>query len=151
MLGQRDGDVHLRGQPNRSTGRRLKNAKAWHAARAADTGKHFWPFSWSCLSGQVLPVSGAAKDFRMNAKPLCADQRESFFFVRVVVSKKRKLVTILECYSRAVEARRMADTTTDPSAKADLLKIEKRWLAQARNIRAKLSKRPPAKTRTRKK
>jgi hypothetical protein len=71
--------------------------------------------------------------------------------VRVVVSKKRKLVTILECYSRAVEARRMADTTTDPSAKADLLKIEKRWLAQARNIRAKLSKRPPAKTRTRKK
>ena len=67
------------------------------------------------------------------------------------MSKKPKSVAILECYSRAAEARRMADTTTDPSEKADLLQIEKGWLAQARYIRAQSSKRPPAKTRARKK
>jgi hypothetical protein len=43
----------------------------------------------------------------------------------------------------------MAHITTDPSEKAELFRIEGRWLAQAREIRAKPSKRPPAKTRAR--
>ena len=45
----------------------------------------------------------------------------------------------------------MAHTTTDPSEKADFFQIEGRWLAQAREIRAKPSKRPPAETRARRK
>jgi hypothetical protein len=39
----------------------------------------------------------------------------------------------------------MAHITIDPSEKADFLRIEGRWLAQAREIRAQPSKRPPAK------
>ena len=66
-------------------------------------------------------------------------------------SRRPKSVTILECYRRAAEARRIADATTDWCEKFDFFQIERGWLAQAGNIRAKSSKRPPAKTRARKK
>ena len=47
--------------------------------------------------------------------------------------KRRKLSVVQECYSRAAEARRLADTAATPAERADLLAIEQRWLALARN------------------
>ena len=41
----------------------------------------------------------------------------------------------------------MAETTANWYEKSDFFLIERRWLAQARKIRAKASKRPPANTR----
>jgi hypothetical protein len=50
-----------------------------------------------------------------------------------VKQRKRKLSVVQECYSRAAEARRLAGTAATPAEKADLLEIEQRWLALARN------------------
>ena len=47
--------------------------------------------------------------------------------------RKRKLSVVQECYSRAAETRRLAGTAATPAEKADLLEIEQRWLALARN------------------
>ena len=47
--------------------------------------------------------------------------------------KRTKLSVVQECYSRAAEARRLADTAATPAERADLLAIEQRWLALARN------------------
>ena len=41
--------------------------------------------------------------------------------------------TILECYRRATEARRLADAATDPLERADFFKVEERWLSLARS------------------
>jgi hypothetical protein len=38
---------------------------------------------------------------------------------------------IIECYRRAIEARRMADAAADPSERADFLAIQQRWLSLA--------------------
>jgi hypothetical protein len=38
---------------------------------------------------------------------------------------------IHDCYRRAAEARRMADTATNSDAKSDFLEFERRWLALA--------------------
>jgi hypothetical protein len=38
---------------------------------------------------------------------------------------------IIECYRRAAEARRMADTAVDQSERTDFLEIEQRWLSLA--------------------
>jgi hypothetical protein len=38
---------------------------------------------------------------------------------------------IVECYRRAIEARRMADAAADPSERADFLAIQQRWLSLA--------------------
>jgi hypothetical protein len=40
---------------------------------------------------------------------------------------------IRACYERAAEAKRKAETTTDPDLKADLLEVDQRWLALARS------------------
>jgi hypothetical protein len=50
-----------------------------------------------------------------------------------VKQKRTKLSVVQECYSRAAEARRLADTAATPAERADLLAIEQRWLALARN------------------
>jgi hypothetical protein len=50
-----------------------------------------------------------------------------------VKQRKTKLSVVQECYSRAAEARRLAGTAATPAEKADLLEIEQRWLALARN------------------
>jgi hypothetical protein len=41
---------------------------------------------------------------------------------------------LLECYRRAQEARRFADTATTPAEKADFLEVERRWLSLAREV-----------------
>lgn len=53
---------------------------------------------------------------------------------------KSRADTIVECYRRAAEARRIADATTDPMAKADFLEVEQRWLLLARSAQ---TMRPP--------
>jgi hypothetical protein len=50
---------------------------------------------------------------------------------------KSRADTIVECYRRATEARRTADATTDPMAKADFHEIEQRWLLLARSYGSK--------------
>src|SRR5690348_7743083 len=40
---------------------------------------------------------------------------------------------VLACYERALDAKRKADETVDLATKADLLEMEKRWLALARS------------------
>jgi hypothetical protein len=50
-----------------------------------------------------------------------------------VKQKSRKLSVVQEFYSRAAEARRMANAASTPAERADLLEIEQRWLALARN------------------
>jgi hypothetical protein len=47
--------------------------------------------------------------------------------------KRTKLSLVQECYSRAAEARRMASAAATPAERADLLEIEQRWLALARD------------------
>ena len=47
--------------------------------------------------------------------------------------KKPKSDTILECYRRAEEARRMADAATSQFERADFLDIAQRWLSLARS------------------
>ena len=47
--------------------------------------------------------------------------------------KKPRSDAILECYRRAAEARRMADSAANRPAKADFLAIEQRWLSLARS------------------
>jgi hypothetical protein len=53
-------------------------------------------------------------------------------FGRSALSQKPKSETILECYRRAADARRMADAATSLSERADLLDVEERWLTLAR-------------------
>jgi hypothetical protein len=38
-----------------------------------------------------------------------------------------------ECYLRAEECKRHAETAIDPSSKADFLEMERRWLSLARS------------------
>jgi hypothetical protein len=45
---------------------------------------------------------------------------------------------VAECRRLATEARRMADATSTPAEKADLLKVERRWLSLARSYEAKI-------------
>jgi hypothetical protein len=47
--------------------------------------------------------------------------------------RKSRSGAIVECYRRAAEARRMADSATNRPAKADFLAIEQRWLSLARS------------------
>jgi hypothetical protein len=49
------------------------------------------------------------------------------------VPKKPKSDTILECYRRAEEARRMADAATSQFERADFLDVAQRWLSLARS------------------
>jgi hypothetical protein len=49
------------------------------------------------------------------------------------VPKKPKSDTILECYRRAEEARRMADAATSQFERADFLDVVQRWLSLARS------------------
>jgi hypothetical protein len=48
------------------------------------------------------------------------------------LSQKPRSETILECYRRAADARRMANAATNLSERADLLDVEERWLTLAR-------------------
>ena len=50
--------------------------------------------------------------------------------------QESKSDAIVECYRRAAEARRMADTAVDLSERADFLKVEQRWLSLAYEYRA---------------
>jgi hypothetical protein len=52
------------------------------------------------------------------------------------MTKKSRSELILECYRRAAEARRIADSGTDPLTKAEFLEIERRWLSLARGYGA---------------
>jgi hypothetical protein len=47
------------------------------------------------------------------------------------MSQESKSDAIVECYRRAAEARRMADTAMDKRERADFLEIEQRWLSLA--------------------
>jgi hypothetical protein len=66
----------------------------------------------------------------MNAIPPRPDQRER---EDRSVPKKPKSDTILECYRRAEEARRMADAATSQFERADFLDVAQRWLSLARS------------------
>jgi hypothetical protein len=44
-------------------------------------------------------------------------------------------ITLTECYERAVEARRIANSTTDPDTKADFFEVERRWLVLAHDLK----------------
>jgi hypothetical protein len=48
------------------------------------------------------------------------------------VSQKSRSDAFLECYRRAVEARRIAEATNCPFQRADFFDIEERWLTLAR-------------------
>jgi hypothetical protein len=50
-----------------------------------------------------------------------------------VKQKSIKSSEIRECYSRAAEARRLANVAATPAERADLLEIAQRWLALARD------------------
>jgi hypothetical protein len=60
-----------------------------------------------------------------------------------LVLKKSRADTILECYRRAAEARRIADSATNRPAKADFLAIEQRWLSLARSYEAETVRTAP--------
>jgi hypothetical protein len=55
---------------------------------------------------------------------------------RVPMTEKSRSELILECYRRAAEARRIADSGTDPLTEAEFLEIERRWLSLARGYGA---------------
>jgi hypothetical protein len=50
----------------------------------------------------------------------------------IVMASESKSDSVVEFYLRAAEARRMAETATDPIERADFLAIEQRWLTLAR-------------------
>ena len=58
--------------------------------------------------------------------PSCRDHEPSQY-------PRGKRGAILDCYRRAAEARRMADSAANRPAKADFLAIEQRWLSLARS------------------
>jgi hypothetical protein len=53
-----------------------------------------------------------------------------------------------ECYRRAAQARRLAETTSMPAKKANFLGIEQRWLIAARSVTSKSEKAPVARRHT---
>jgi hypothetical protein len=55
---------------------------------------------------------------------------------RVPMTEKSRSELILECYRRAAEARRIADSATDPLTEAEFREIERRWLSLARGYGA---------------
>jgi hypothetical protein len=54
------------------------------------------------------------------------------------MSQETRSESIVECYRRATEARRMADAAANPSERADFLAIEQRWRSLAHEYGARL-------------
>jgi hypothetical protein len=47
---------------------------------------------------------------------------------------------INDCYRHAAEARRTAETTSDPHTRSEFLQFERRWLSLARGFEAELKR-----------
>jgi hypothetical protein len=61
------------------------------------------------------------------------DHKKSARSRGITMAQESKADAIAEYYRRASEARRMAETATDPIERTDFLAIERRWLSLARD------------------